>query len=98
MKTEIKARRHFGHSSVYTWEPRRRHGRDEINLCRQNIGDRKEMGTVRWVQLLTKQPSPIISRMNNVLVLYRKLLHASWLNHRNLNAEICKANMIADNG
>lgn len=39
-KIEIKERRHFGQSSVYTWEPRHRHGSDDVYFCYQSVGDR----------------------------------------------------------
>ena len=39
-KIEIKERRHLGQSSVYTWEPRCRHGTDDIYFCCQSVGDK----------------------------------------------------------
>lgn len=40
-KIEIKAGRHFGQSSAHTWEPRRRHGSNGIDLCSQRGGHRE---------------------------------------------------------
>jgi len=45
-KVEIKERRYFSQSSVHTWEPRCRHGSNDVYLCCQSVGD----GNVRRVR------------------------------------------------
>lgn len=64
-KMEIKERRHFGHSSLCTWEPRCRHASDYIYFCCQSVGDKNihRMKGDIVVQLSRKQTSLVMSRM-----------------------------------